>query len=86
MTAAEQKEAIEDVFELFPMIKQMRNRMAGSLGGMAAAAGIGHLLQLTGQNYTPLLTAASVAYLFAWFVIQVLVPRLAPARLTTTGE
>lgn len=33
MTAAEQKEAVEDVFELFPMIKQMRNRMAGSLSG-----------------------------------------------------
>lgn len=33
MTAAEQQEAIEDVYELFPMVKQMRNRMAGSLSG-----------------------------------------------------
>lgn len=33
MTAAEQQEAIEDVYELFPMVKQMRSRMAGSLSG-----------------------------------------------------
>ena len=37
--------------------------MAGAVGNMVAAAGIGYLLQLTGNNYNPLLTICSFAYL-----------------------
>lgn len=33
MTAAEREEAVADVFSLFPMVKEMRHRLAGSLSG-----------------------------------------------------
>ncbi len=55
--------------------------MAGSVGGMIGAAGIGHLLEITGKNYSPLLTVCSFAYLSALVVIHLLSPRLAPAEV-----
>ncbi len=55
--------------------------MAGAVGGMAAATGIGHLLQWTNNNYAPLLTIAGLAYLVALAVIHLLVPRLTPANV-----
>jgi ACS family hexuronate transporter-like MFS transporter len=55
--------------------------MAGSVGGMIAAAGIGHVLQLTGNNYGPLLTTCSFAYLIALAVIHSLSPKLEPAKV-----
>jgi ACS family hexuronate transporter-like MFS transporter len=61
--------------------------MAGAVGGMVAAAGIGHVLDWTGKNYDPLLFACGFAYLFALVVIHLLAPRLAPARVeTATGS
>jgi hypothetical protein len=45
---------------------------------MIGAAGIGHVLELTGNNYNSLLTACSFAYLFALSVIHWLSPRLEP--------
>ena len=53
---------------------------AGSISGMLVASAVGLLLQSTG-SYTPVFLAASVAYLFAFGVIQLLVPRLEPARI-----
>jgi ACS family hexuronate transporter-like MFS transporter len=53
--------------------------MAGSVGNMAAAAGIGYVLQLTGRNYGPLLAVCGFAYLLALLVIHLLTPGLAPA-------
>jgi len=55
--------------------------MAGAVGGMAAAAAIGYLLQLTRSDYTPLLAACSFAYLFALFIIHLMMPRLEPAQV-----
>jgi hypothetical protein len=52
--------------------------MADAVGGMIGAAGIGHVLEWTGNNYNSLLTACSFAYLFALSVIQWLSPRLEP--------
>jgi ACS family hexuronate transporter-like MFS transporter len=61
--------------------------MAGAVGGMVAAAVIGHALQLSGKDYDPLLAVCSVAYLFALLVIHLLAPRLDAAQVeaTTTG-
>jgi ACS family hexuronate transporter-like MFS transporter len=55
--------------------------MAGAVGGMIAAAGIGHVLEWTGKNYEPLLAVCAFAYLFALLVIHLLAPRLDPARV-----
>jgi ACS family hexuronate transporter-like MFS transporter len=55
--------------------------MAGAVGGMVAAAGIGYVLQWTGGNYNPLLLVSGIAYLFTLLVIHLLVPQLEPARV-----
>jgi MFS transporter, ACS family, hexuronate transporter len=55
--------------------------MAGSVGGMIAAAGIGHVLELTSNDYGPLLATCSVAYLVALLVIHLLSPRLERANV-----
>jgi ACS family hexuronate transporter-like MFS transporter len=58
--------------------------MTGAVGNMAAAAGIGYVLQFTGNNYNSLLTVCSFAYVAALGVIHWLVPRLEPAKIETT--
>jgi ACS family hexuronate transporter-like MFS transporter len=55
--------------------------MAGALGGLFIATIVGHLLAWTASYRVPFLMAGS-AYLLALAVIHVLVPTLAPARLT----
>ena len=55
--------------------------MAGAVGNMAASAGIGYVLQFTGNNYNSLLTICSFAYVAALGVIHWLVPRLEPAKV-----
>lgn len=55
--------------------------MFGAIGGMLAAAVIGRLLQFTGNNYGPLLTAAGLMYLAALAVIHGLVPTLRTANV-----
>jgi ACS family hexuronate transporter-like MFS transporter len=55
--------------------------MAGAVGNMIAAAAIGYILQVTANNYTPLLMICSFAYLGALVVVHLLVPRLEPAKL-----
>jgi len=53
--------------------------MAGALGGMLIAQAAGHILSLTG-SYTSLFACAAFAYLGAVGLLQLLVPRLEPAR------
>jgi ACS family hexuronate transporter-like MFS transporter len=55
--------------------------MAGAIGGMLIAKAVGYTLQWTGSYMVPFLMAGS-AYLLALGVIQILVPRLEPARIT----
>ena len=54
--------------------------MAGAVGGMLIAKVTGYVLQLTG-SYTLVLTIAGGAYLLALGVVQLLTPKLEPARL-----
>jgi len=54
--------------------------MAGAVGGMLMAKIVGHVLQWTGSYMVPFLMAGS-AYLLALAFIQVLAPRLEPARI-----
>jgi ACS family hexuronate transporter-like MFS transporter len=51
--------------------------MFGAVGGMLIATAAGYLLQKTG-SYVPLFLIASVSYLFALILIQVLAPKLKP--------
>lgn len=54
--------------------------MAGAIGGLFIAAVVGHVLQWTGSYRIPFVIAGS-AYLVALGMIQLLSPRLEPARL-----
>jgi len=54
--------------------------MAGAVGGMLMAKVVGSTLESTG-SYRTLLMTAGVTYLIALGVIQLLVPKLAPANL-----
>jgi ACS family hexuronate transporter-like MFS transporter len=54
--------------------------MAGAVGGMLIAKLTGYILQATG-SYVPVFLIAGSAYLVALGVVQLLMPRLEPARL-----
>ena len=54
--------------------------MAGAIGGFFIATVVGHVLQWTGSYMIPFVIAGA-AYLLALAVIQILSPRLDPARL-----
>ena len=54
--------------------------MAGAIGGMLIATIVGHTLQWTGSYMVPFLMA-SCAYLLALAAIQLLVPKLEPAKI-----
>jgi MFS transporter, ACS family, hexuronate transporter len=54
--------------------------MAGAIGGLFIAAVVGHVLQWTGSYMIPFVIAGS-AYLVALGMIQVLSPKLEPARI-----
>ena len=54
--------------------------MAGAIAGIFVSAVVAQILELTG-SYVSIFAIASVAYLVALAVIQILVPRLEPARL-----
>lgn len=53
---------------------------AGALGGILIAQATGWTLELTG-SYVPIVTYAGLAYLLALGAIQLLVPRMEPARI-----
>lgn len=52
--------------------------MAGAVGGMLISYIVGSILQLSG-SYVPIFFIAGSAYLAAWVIIQLLVPKLEPA-------
>jgi ACS family hexuronate transporter-like MFS transporter len=54
--------------------------MAGAIGGMLIAEVVGHVLQWTGSYMIPFVMAGS-AYLIALLLIQILAPKLEPARI-----
>ena len=54
--------------------------MAGAAGGILIAQATGWTLELTG-SYVPILIYAGIAYLLAFAAIQLLVPKMEPARL-----
>jgi ACS family hexuronate transporter-like MFS transporter len=54
--------------------------MAGAVGGMLIAEVVGHTLQWTGSYMVPFFIAGS-SYLLALLFIQLLAPRLEPARI-----
>jgi MFS transporter, ACS family, hexuronate transporter len=58
--------------------------MAGAIGGLVIAKVVGRALQRTGSYQIPFLIAG-VAYLLALGLIQILAPKLEPARLTDEG-
>ena len=55
--------------------------LAGALGGTLAAPGIGYWLGFSRDSYGPLFVIAGSAYLLAFCVIQLLTPKLEPARI-----
>ena len=52
--------------------------MAGAVGGMLISYIVGSILQFSG-SYVPIFIIAGSAYLAAWVIIQLLVPKLEPA-------
>ncbi len=59
--------------------------MAGAVGGMLLATSAGFLLEWTGSYMTLFIISGSV-YLVALFVINLLVPNLEPAAITSRGS
>lgn len=55
--------------------------MAGSIGGMLIASAVGLILQYTNNSYFSIFVIAASAYLIALLIIQLLAPRLEPARI-----
>ena len=60
--------------------------MAGAIGGMLAAKGVGHVLAWTKNDYSTLLTVTAFAYLTALLIIHLLVPRLEPAPIDVSPQ
>jgi MFS transporter, ACS family, aldohexuronate transporter len=53
----------------------------GAVGGALFQRGTGWVLQHNGSNYTPIFVVCGLAYVGALIVIQLLAPRLEPAKL-----
>ncbi len=63
--------------------------IGGFVGAMSAVLfqrATGRILEATGSNYTVIFAICGVAYLAAWVVIHLLVPRLQPVRLENAAE
>ncbi|HYE76131.1 MAG TPA: MFS transporter [Blastocatellia bacterium] len=54
---------------------------AGALGGVMMATYVGSLLDANPNYYLPMFIIAGVTYLVAWGVIQLLAPKLEPAKI-----
>jgi ACS family hexuronate transporter-like MFS transporter len=54
--------------------------MVGSLGGVLFQPATGYVVKLT-NSYVPMFIVAGLAYLTALLVVQLLSPKLAPAKL-----
>ncbi len=47
-----------------------------AVGAIALSKGVGHILEATGNNYTPIFAFASLAYVFATLIMHILSPKL----------
>jgi MFS transporter, ACS family, aldohexuronate transporter len=54
---------------------------AGAMGGVIFQRVIGRVLDANGHNYAPIFLVCGGAYLTAWVLIQLIVPRLQPAPI-----
>ena len=54
---------------------------AGALGGWLFQQATGRVLEATGSNYALVFLACGFAYVTAWVVIHLLVPRMTPAAV-----
>lgn len=54
--------------------------MAGAISGAITASVVGFVLEVTG-SYIPIFTAFSFAYLLAWFILKVGIPRIHTIKL-----
>ena len=54
---------------------------AGAMGGVVFQRATGRILQANGNDYTPIFVIAGLAYLTAWCIIHLLVPKLSRAEL-----
>jgi MFS transporter, ACS family, hexuronate transporter len=54
---------------------------AGAMGGVVFQRVTGRVLQANGSNYAPIFVVCGLAYVTAWAIIQLLAPKLEPARL-----
>ncbi|MEO8910188.1 MAG: MFS transporter [Gemmatimonadaceae bacterium] len=54
---------------------------AGAMGGVVFQRVTGRVLQANGSDYAPIFVVCGLAYVSAWTIIQLLAPRLEPARL-----
>jgi len=54
---------------------------AGAMGGVLFQRVTGRILDANGNDYTPIFVVCGLAYVTAWGIIQLLAPRLEPARL-----
>jgi ACS family hexuronate transporter-like MFS transporter len=54
---------------------------AGAMGGVLFQRVIGRVLDANGNDYRPIFAACAGAYLLAWVIIHLIVPRLEPAVL-----
>ena len=54
---------------------------AGAMGGVLFQRVTGRVLQANGSDYTPIFVVCGLAYVTAWTIVHLLVPRLEPARL-----
>ena len=57
----------------------------GAMGGVVFQRLIGRILDANGGNYTPIFIYCGGAYLAAWAIIHMLVPRLEPAPIADTS-
>ena len=56
---------------------------AGAMGGVVFQRVTGRVLQANGSDYAPIFVVCGLAYVTAWAIIQLLAPRLEPARLAS---
>lgn len=54
---------------------------AGAMGGVVFQRVTGRILDANGHDYAPIFAVCGVAYLIAWTVIHLIVPRLEPAPI-----
>jgi ACS family hexuronate transporter-like MFS transporter len=51
------------------------------MGGVLFQRVTGRVLQANGSDYTPIFVVCGIAYVTAWTIVHLLVPRLEPVRL-----